>query len=120
MLDDDRLYMVIGQKIKAARKDLEGSLSQQELADRLGVSRTSIVNIEGGKQRPPIHLLWRIAEALGTDIPLLIPSHSEFTKTIHLVKLTEQVREQISEASKGDLATERQLANFVARAFEET
>jgi hypothetical protein len=40
-----------------------------------------MVNIEAGRQRAPLHLLWQIAELLGSDLTLLIPSRDEMVAT---------------------------------------
>jgi putative transcriptional regulator len=43
-------------------------MTQQELADRAGVSRQTIVSIEKGKYSPSLELAFRIAGALGRPI----------------------------------------------------
>ena len=50
-------------KLKAARAAMD--LSQQALADRVGVSRQTIVAIEKGDYNPPINLCRPICRALG-------------------------------------------------------
>ena len=67
------LYHLIGERVRARR----GSMTQTELADRVGVGRTSITNLELGQQRMPLHYLVRIAEALDSDVRELIPSREE-------------------------------------------
>ncbi len=42
-----------------------GEMSQQELAERVGVARQTIVAIEGGKYAPSLELAFRIADAFG-------------------------------------------------------
>lgn len=66
------LYQSIGSNIRLKRG--EKFLNQADLAERVGLTRTSIVNIEQGRQHPTIHLLWRIAEALDTNLFELIPT----------------------------------------------
>ncbi len=74
---DDRietlLYEMIGERVRARR----GSLTQADLADRIGIGRTSITNLELGHQRMPLHYLVRIAEALDCDVRELLPSREE-------------------------------------------
>ena len=56
-------------RLKAARAGLD--LSQQELADRVGVSRQTISAIEKGDYNPTINLCIAICKALGiTQGPL--------------------------------------------------
>jgi len=64
-------YNEIGSAISNFRR--LNKLSQESLAEKVGMSRASIVNIEKGRQYPPIHLLWQIAEALNLEFGELIP-----------------------------------------------
>jgi len=45
-----------------------GEMSQQQLADRAGVSRQTIVAIEGNKYSPSLELAFRIADAFSVKI----------------------------------------------------
>jgi transcriptional regulator with XRE-family HTH domain len=54
-------YEDFGERIRRAR----GSMPQRALGERVGLSRGSISNIEGGRQHVPLHLLPRFARALG-------------------------------------------------------
>lgn len=51
-----------GKQVHRIRKELK--ISQDELAKFMGYSRTSIVNIEAGRQSPPIEGLWKLCSAL--------------------------------------------------------
>ena len=53
-------------KLKAARAAMD--LSQQALADRVGVSRQTIVAIEKGDYTPTINLCRQICRALGKTL----------------------------------------------------
>ncbi|WP_127534675.1 helix-turn-helix transcriptional regulator [Paenibacillus kobensis] len=46
----------------------ERKWSQKELAERLGVSRQTIVSLEANRYNPSLILAFRIAEAFGKDI----------------------------------------------------
>ena len=46
----------------------ERDWSQQDLADRLGVSRQSVNAIETGKYDPSLHLAFKIADVFGQAI----------------------------------------------------
>lgn len=48
-------------------------MTQQELATAIGLTRTSIANLEAGRQRIPLHILYAIAEALGVAPTVLMP-----------------------------------------------
>jgi DNA-binding XRE family transcriptional regulator len=56
------LYVRLGEVIAARRLKL--GITQGELADRVGLARTSICNIEIGRQRVLLGDLWSIAAAL--------------------------------------------------------
>src|SRR5438309_74229 len=74
----DDLYRQIGRRIAMARSRRgSGSWSQTELAATVGVARGTVANIESGRQRPPIHTLWRIANALQIEPRLLLPVEAE-------------------------------------------
>lgn len=52
--------------VKGRRKDL--AISQAELAQRAGVARKSISELESGKTQPELALVLRVLEQLGLDI----------------------------------------------------
>ncbi len=56
-------YREIGYRIQMARE--EHGLNQKELADKLGISQSSLSNYEKGKRRLYLADLQKIAEALG-------------------------------------------------------
>ncbi|OUM95508.1 MAG: transcriptional regulator [Thermobacillus sp. ZCTH02-B1] len=60
-MDNDHLAL----RIRAFRK-LKG-LTQQQLADRMGVSVAVLGSLERGTRRPDSRLMMRIAESLGID-----------------------------------------------------
>ena len=43
-------------------------MTQQELAEKAGVSRQTIIAVEAGKYSPSLELAFRIAEAFGVQI----------------------------------------------------
>lgn len=52
-------------------------MSQQGLATAAGVSRATIVNIERGRHRVQLHVLYDIARALGAAVQDLLPRLSD-------------------------------------------
>jgi transcriptional regulator with XRE-family HTH domain len=48
-------------------------MSQEELSGRAQMKRSSIANIETGRQRPPLDAIYRIALALEVSVHDLIP-----------------------------------------------
>jgi putative transcriptional regulator len=43
-------------------------LRQEDLAERVAVSRQTIISIEGGRYNPSLELAWRLSKALGMSI----------------------------------------------------
>jgi putative transcriptional regulator len=43
-------------------------LRQEDLAERVGVSRQTIISIEGGRYNPSLELAWRLSKELGVTI----------------------------------------------------
>jgi transcriptional regulator with XRE-family HTH domain len=115
MADFDELYRELGRRIRKARERNGEKLSQDALAKRLGISRASVVNIEAGRQRAPLHLLWQIAELLGTDLTQLIPRSEELLAPANQVRLDKEMMKQIEEAANGDSGTIKVLTGFVGK-----
>lgn len=115
MADADELYRELGRKIREARERSGEKFSQERLAKRLKVSRASIVNIEAGRQRAPLHLLWQIAEVLGTDLTLLIPRREELLVPADPVQLDKNMIKQIEDAANGNPDTVKVLTGFVSK-----
>ncbi len=67
----EALYAAFGQRVRNARR--AAGLSQLALADQVQLSRTSICNIEAGRQHVSIALLYRMATALSTNPASLLP-----------------------------------------------
>lgn len=59
-----------GRAVRRLRQ--ERGMTQAELAERLGLGRTSVTNLEKGQQSPPLSMLPDIASALGVDPLFLI------------------------------------------------
>jgi transcriptional regulator with XRE-family HTH domain len=64
-------YHQLGAQIRRFRK--ERRLSQDELAKLVGLARTSLTNIEQGRQHPTLHTLCEIVECLKVEISELLP-----------------------------------------------
>lgn len=61
----------VGLLLQRARKGR--GMTQEELAKRIGVPRPSYANIESGRQRIPLDVVWRVGIVLGLSIAALVP-----------------------------------------------
>ena len=62
-MGNDRL----SNKVRRLRFD-NGELTQQQLADRVGVTRQTIIAIESGRYSPSLPLAFKLARAFGVSI----------------------------------------------------
>ena len=62
---------------------LEKSLSQQELADRLGISKSSISMYERGERNPDFETLELIADFFNVDVDYLLGRTMKTTKILN-------------------------------------
>lgn len=115
-LKAELLYELVGSKVRRERENLNPRMSQACLAEKVGLTRASVVNIEAGRQKAPLHVLWQIAEALGTELPLLLPHPDEYLEACAPIKLNEQMVAQIENEANGNPLTRRLLTQFVSRA----
>ena len=115
-MDEERLYHLVGIRVRTARERKRPMVSQATLAKRVDKTRATIVNIEAGRQHPPLHLLWRIAEVLDVPVTDLIPTADEFAQAGEPVTLDDQTIAQIVEAANGDPHTRDLLSKFVSHA----
>ena len=66
-----KLNEVVGANISRIRKSEK--ITQGDLADYIGLTRTSMVNIEKGRQSLSVKNLYEIAYILGVDITDILP-----------------------------------------------
>lgn len=70
-MNEKTIYTLLGEKIYEKRH--KARLNQKDLADRVGLTRTSITNIEKGIQRIQLHTVYQIADALGVPVDEILP-----------------------------------------------
>lgn len=108
---DDALYQLIGDKVRTAR-ELAG-LNQTQLAAKAEVHRVSIVNLEKGRQRPPLHVLWRISQLLDVELADLIPRRADFDAAADGLHLGPEAITHLESVTKGNFALKRELETFI-------
>lgn len=72
LLENDEFYRELGRRIATKRRDQ--NKTQEQLAVAVGLSRTSLTNIERGGQRILAHTVYEIAHELGISLFDLIPA----------------------------------------------
>ena len=71
--DQRRFYQEVGQRVREARLRRIPRLTQEALAQMVGLTRTSITNVEQGRQKCLLHTVANIAAALHVPAGSLIP-----------------------------------------------
>ena len=71
----EAIYTRFGRELRRVRK--QRKMTQDDLAQRVNLGRTSIVNIESGRQRVHLHTLVDLAEALEVSPTELLPDEPE-------------------------------------------
>ncbi|HCR55633.1 TPA: hypothetical protein DIV49_01550 [Candidatus Saccharibacteria bacterium] len=73
MVDEQEFYQEVGRRIRDARKGRKPPLTQQALGELVSLTRTSITNVEKGRQKFLLHTLANIAAALQVEPGSLLP-----------------------------------------------
>lgn len=94
-----KIYQIIGNKIKEFRNKAE--LSQKKLAENIGLKRITLINMEKGKQKIPLDILYLIANIFSLQIFSLLPTDEEIKKIIY-----EKKEKKFDSLSEKDLSEE--------------
>jgi len=111
MLDDARLYEVIGTRLREVRERRRPRFTQEDLARAVKLERSSISNIESGKQRAPLHILYHICAVLGADIADVLPSTTE----VSLADEAEEEKKFTVQLGNETMDLPEQVANIVRK-----
>ena len=98
------VYREFGRRIRENRS--RSQITQDMLAHQIGLSRTSVTNIERGRQAVLLHQVYDIARALDTTVHALLPDEEpvvEFSDPVLLETVPDGVRKFLDEemARKG-------------------
>lgn len=104
------LYRIIGARIREARE--KNHINHDQLAQKVGISRSSVVNIEKGRQRLPLHLMWDIADELGVEPYNFIPSRSDIHKQPITNEIDDKTLKMIDEKSQGNPEIRKKMIEF--------
>ena len=75
VMDEESINKAFGVRLGAERR--RSLLTQEDLARRVGIGRTTVANIERGRQSVSVPLLYRLASALGVAPESLLPQGVE-------------------------------------------
>ncbi len=80
-IDSKLLYDNIRQRIKAIRTaEVDTRLSQAELGEILGLTRSTVANIESGTQRASLHNIYEICAHYNLELSDLLPGVADIRK----------------------------------------
>lgn len=74
-----KLHMLVGSRIREART---GKFSQDQLARKIDLKRTTVTSIEKGHHRVALDTLWNIANILKLPLIELLPQPNEVNLTL--------------------------------------
>lgn len=102
--DQDIFYRKLGEMLRMSRK--KSGLTQDDVADHLGLTRVSIVNFEQGTQKIQLHALLELSTLLNIDVAeLLAPLYVVTTKNITL-KTEKSITKEVAQLADKDLGAE--------------
>lgn len=87
MSEAKTFYAELGSRIRTVRE--KSGLTQEALSSLVSLTRTSITNIEKGRQKLLVHTLVDIAAALNVAPEALLPQ-SQFSSTTEIDKLIKE------------------------------
>lgn len=73
--DRDAFYREVGLRLQLARK--RKGFTQDDIAVALKMPRASYANVESGRQRTALDVIWMIAAHLGVPLDTLVPEPVE-------------------------------------------
>ena len=85
--------VAIGERIKESRK--QKSLTQQELAEKLNVTRSAISNWEVGRNYPDLDLIIQISELFGITLDQLLKEDTAMVQKISTEQRKGVIRKRI-------------------------
>ena len=113
-VDKERLHGIIGENIRIARE--KAGLKQETLANMLDLSRASIINIEKGRQSPPLYLIWEISNLLRVPIQNLFiqqASDADASQGRSKVELEEKIVKSLAKHFDPDDESIKNVTTFL-------
>lgn len=115
-IDVNALYQQLGKQVRRLRK--QRRLTQDSLSLALSVTRSTITNIELGNQRPPLHMIYELAEYFDVPLRELLPPWQRITTTLseqdRLLKEKSDLTEQLAGVERDRATIKERLKEIVA------
>lgn len=92
MSNNQTFYKELGCRVREARE--KNHLTQEALAIKVSLTRTSITNIEKGRQQLLVHTLLEISRALNVTLESLLPEPQFLTEELDDILKTESLQTQ--------------------------
>jgi len=70
-INEQLLYRQLGERIRLKR--VNARVTQSQLGEATGLLRTSVTNIEAGRQKAPLHVIYRMCAFLGIEVATVLP-----------------------------------------------
>ena len=111
MIDEELLYKIVRENMKSLRQGGDSKLSQKQLGDFLGLKRSTVANLESGKQKLSIYNIYAMCAHLELELSDLLPPVSEVTDdgsdqakilSTSSNKITPRIEKAISKMRKTD------------------
>lgn len=98
MINKDLIYREFGILLAAERR--RKHMTQAQLGAKVGLSRTSVTNIECGRQPIQVHQLYQFASALQVDASRLLPKEQALVEVSSLADAESKRASYIAEIKK--------------------
>ncbi|GAA4459314.1 hypothetical protein GCM10023189_32830 [Nibrella saemangeumensis] len=114
-VEKENFHRLLGDNIRRERE--QANLKQDTLAARIGLSRASIINIEKGRQAPPVYLIWEISKVLAVPIQKLFPTQEpDLCQTKPLLALDDKVMKSLEKHFEPSETSMENVKNFLLSA----
>jgi transcriptional regulator with XRE-family HTH domain len=90
----DPIYTVLGAAIRQQRESV--GMTQDALASKVSISRTSVTNIERGRQSLLVHQLLKFSTALGVPPDALLPPAEPVDPTAEQFDMPDEFQELLA------------------------
>lgn len=98
------INIIVGLKIKEYRSFLD--LSQAEFAEKIGINRATLSQLEAGKQQFTLHHIYTIAQKFNVEITTFLPliKHLEIEASSDANLISEMLQQQnVNESTKNSI-----------------